>query len=344
MPSSEVATFADPDDYAASVRANVDLTVNGRGRFAAKITRIGLHRLWVERLSDNLPRTAHVANMGGLAIVGFRTSSGSSLLRAGREMLATNIVRHAERETYYHRSSGATGLGVMWLPSDDMGSIGAVAAGCDLAPARDAMFITPAPAAMARLQRLHAAAGRLAEEAPEIIANPDAARGLEQALIEAMVGCFAHQDGAKNEIAYGQHALVMRRFRRVLEENADQPIYIPEICRAVRVSERTLRACCQEHLGMSPKRYLLLRRMHMARRALRDRARTATTVTEVATQYGFWQLGRFAVEYRGLFGESPSATLRRTADRSTSTCRNCISPGFCLSRKSSCQRPAPSSW
>ena len=60
---------------------------------------------------------------------------------------------------------------------------------------------------------------------------------------------------------------------------------------------------------MGPKHYLLLRRMHLARHALRNATPEATTVTDVATQYGFWQLGRFAVEYQSLFGESPSATL-----------------------------------
>ena len=153
--------------------------------------------------------------------------------------------------------------------------------------------------------------GNLAEDAPEIIANPDAARGLEQSLIDALVELPQHRQGRESSLAQGQHAIVMRRFRRVVEENPEQPLYIPEICKAIRVPDRTLRLCCQEHLGMGPKRYLLLRRMHLARRALREAAPDATSVTDVATRYGFWQLGRFAVEYQSLFGESPSATLRQ---------------------------------
>jgi len=315
MPLSEVRTFTDPDEYAAAHRgAKSELTVIGRGHFTGKLTRIGLHRLGMQRSSDNLPRTAHSVNWNGLALISFRTDFGPSLVHRGVEMQPTNIVRHGEGQVYYQRSSGPASFGGMSLALEDMAAIGEAMAGIDLKPPRDEILVTPQPAAMARLQRLHAAAGHLAEEAPEIIANPDAARGLEQSLIEAMVGCLADGEVREDSLAQQHHELIMRRFHKVVEENPEQPLYIPEICKAIRVSQRTLLACCQEHLGMAPKRYLLRRRMHLARGALREAGRDAPAVTDIATRYGFWQLGRFAVEYQSLFGESPSATLRRQSE------------------------------
>jgi len=315
MPLSEVRTFTDPDEYAAAHRgAKSELTVIGRGHFTGKLTRIGLHRLGMQRSSDNLPRTAHSVNWNGLALISFRTDFGPSLVHRGVEMQPTNIVRHGEGQVYYQRSSGPASFGGMSLAVEDMAAIGEAMAGIDLKPPRDEILVTPQPAAMARLQRLHAAAGHLAEEAPEIIANPDAARGLEQSLIEAMVGCLADGEVREDSLAQQHHELIMRRFHKVVEENPEQPLYIPEICKAIRVSQRTLLACCQEHLGMAPKRYLLRRRMHLARGALREAGSDAPAVTDIATRYGFWQLGRFAVEYQSLFGESPSATLRRQSE------------------------------
>ena len=37
----------------------------------------------------------------------------------------------------------------------------------------------------------------------------------------------------------------------------------------------------------------------------------ARSVTELATRWGFFQLGRFATEYRKRYGECPGDTLRR---------------------------------
>jgi AraC-like DNA-binding protein len=221
---------------------------------------------------------------------------------------------HNLDQNHFQRTSGVASSGFMSLPVEELVSSGATMIGCDLTPPKDPLIIRPPSPALAKLRRLHAAAGHLAEQAPEVIANPDAAFGLEQALMEAMVGCFGNNEAPEDSVAQRQHELIMRRFRRVVEENPDQPLYIPELCKAIGVSERTLRVCCQEQLGVGPKRYLLFRRLHLARRALRKGLPGTTTVTEIATRYGFWHFGRFAGEYQSLFGEPPSSTLYRPAE------------------------------
>jgi hypothetical protein len=54
--------------------------------------------------------------------------------------------------------------------------------------------------------------------------------------------------------------------------------------------------------------------MHLVRSVLVQTAPGSATVTRIATDNGFWQMGRVAVEYGALFGEAPSATLRRPAE------------------------------
>jgi AraC-like DNA-binding protein len=309
MPSSAVRAFTDPDEFTASIRQGTcQLTVSARGDFYTELTRIDFHELWIQRFSESLPRIINVHDWGGRAAFSFRTEGRASLSRAGVEMLPGTIMRHGEGQSYYV-NSGGSGYGTMSLPIGELAYVSAAIAGCDLTPPKDAEFITSTSAAMAKLQNLHAAASTLAKDAPTVIAHPEAARGLEQALIEAMVGCLTVGEVQEERAALRQHTMIMRKFYRAIDEARDEPLYIPELCKAIGASERTLRICCQEHIGMSPKRYLLLRRMNFARQALRRSDQAETTVTEIATRYGFWSFGRFAGEYRLLFGELPSTTL-----------------------------------
>ena len=90
---------------------------------------------------------------------------------------------------------------------------------------------------------------------------------------------------------------------------------ISHLCRVAGVSERGLRNAFHAVRGMSPKQYLLTVRLHGVRRALTDAGFRPTTVTDVATDHGFFELGRFAASYREAFGEAPSETLRAAARR-----------------------------
>jgi AraC-like DNA-binding protein len=110
------------------------------------------------------------------------------------------------------------------------------------------------------------------------------------------------------------HRQMSTAYGRLSEANIDTPLLMPDLCRLVGVPERTLRSVCEEQLALSPRRFLALRRLHMTREMLLRSDHQSVTVTQVATSYGFWELGRFATIYKALFGESPSATLRRPLD------------------------------
>jgi AraC-like DNA-binding protein len=194
---------------------------------------------------------------------------------------------------------------------EDLAAASKAIIGRELVPASFARSLTPPTAALSRLRKLHEAADHLAKNAPDILATPEVARAMETALVEAMVFCIADRHSGDVRNVQRHRAKVMRRLEEVLTSTPDRPLYMPQLCAAVGASYTTLRDCCQEYLGMSPKRYLWVRRMHLVRRALRIADAEKTTVTEIATDYGFWELGRFAVAYRSLFGEPPSAALRR---------------------------------
>jgi transcriptional regulator GlxA family with amidase domain len=89
----------------------------------------------------------------------------------------------------------------------------------------------------------------------------------------------------------------------------DEPLHISVLCRALAVSERTLRKAFHKIHGVPPCRHLRISRLSQARRALLSADGNLVTVTEIATCFGFVELGRFSVEYRKMFGESPSQTL-----------------------------------
>lgn len=310
MSSSEVRSFTDPGEFAAAIRgASIEISDVSRGDFVAGITRIDFDHLWMQGFSEEVPRLIHSADAGARVKFAFHTRPGPALRRGGAEVNASSIARVARNHSYFQRSFGPTCWGAISLPQDDLPSIEA-AIGRDLTPPTDEVIVTPPPDAMTRLQHLHLAAGQVAEHAPELLAHSEAARGLEQALLDALLACLKTEDVRDCTFPQRRHQSIMRRFYAALEADPDRPLYVLELAQAICVPVRTLSVCCHEQLGIGAKQYLMLRRMHLVRRALRMADPTTTTVTEIATQYGFWQFGRFAGEYRSLFGELPSATLR----------------------------------
>jgi AraC family ethanolamine operon transcriptional activator len=103
---------------------------------------------------------------------------------------------------------------------------------------------------------------------------------------------------------------IVERAEAFLAAHVDEPVAIGRLCITIGVSERTLRKAFNQIRGMSPKQCAVRARLAGVRRALCHPASDRPTVTAIATDYGFFELGRFAGLYKAAFGENPSATLR----------------------------------
>ncbi|MDF2467773.1 MAG: AraC family transcriptional regulator [Rhodococcus erythropolis] len=97
-----------------------------------------------------------------------------------------------------------------------------------------------------------------------------------------------------------------------IEMNADEPLTPAELARAGSMSVRTLHASFQKCFGMSPMAYVRKVRLeHVHDELRRNSGNPDFRITDIASKWGFFHLGRFAQQYKERFGESPSETVRR---------------------------------
>jgi AraC-like DNA-binding protein len=151
----------------------------------------------------------------------------------------------------------------------------------------------------------------MAEFRPGTIVGAEAAHGLEQQLIHALVECLSAGAADEGTVATRRHQDIAVRFESLLQAQPALNLRMADICAALGVSDRTLRSLCAEQLSMSPTAYLRLRRMSLVHSAFWREGPEGASVSEAARRHGFHSLGRFAADYRVRCGELPSATLRR---------------------------------
>jgi AraC family ethanolamine operon transcriptional activator len=87
-------------------------------------------------------------------------------------------------------------------------------------------------------------------------------------------------------------------------------ITIKHIYEVAQISERTMQYAVKEYYGVAPKAYLKVRRLNRVRQHHWKADPTTERVNEIAYQHGFWHMGQFAADYKKLFRELPSDTLK----------------------------------
>jgi AraC family ethanolamine operon transcriptional activator len=135
---------------------------------------------------------------------------------------------------------------------------------------------------------------------------PDHAAAFNRGLVGWMLDMLQAAP-AEAESPPMRHWDTIAAIRQLVAQNSCCPSSVAELTVELGVSRRTLQNACQEIVGMSPVQYLRALRLSEVRRMMEQ----SRSVTEVATQFGFWHLSYFARDYHAMFGELPSKTLER---------------------------------
>jgi len=104
------------------------------------------------------------------------------------------------------------------------------------------------------------------------------------------------------------------RARQYIHDNAREALHLEDLEAAAGVSRFKLFEAFRKYFALSPMVYLKKYRLNAVRQEILEHG-SARTISGIALGWGFTHLGRFSVEYRKLFGESPSMTLQRNDAR-----------------------------
>jgi AraC-like DNA-binding protein len=313
MPGSVTSLFSEPEDLEAALREDgcLDLLIAGQGQFRARLTQLTLHRFRLMAAEEQMARIAFIAVPADMVLILFPIRRGMALVCGGIAMRPGEIIAVGAGQRMHMRTDGLCRWGAIWLPVAELALYGSALTGVPFAVPTGIDCWLPPPADIRHLHQLHAAAIRMAEGRPRALLDADAAHGLEQQLIHALIESLLAAAATNGTSSARRHQEIMADFEGLIQIHSDGNPRMSEICVELGVSNRQLRSLCAQHLGMSGTAYTRLRRMSLVRRNLRHPDRDTATVSEIARRSGFRDLGRFAANYRCAFGELPSATLQR---------------------------------
>jgi AraC-like DNA-binding protein len=316
MPGSVTSAFSEAVDFEAALREGgcLGLLVTGPGAFRARLTRIALLQLRLSAAEEHLPRILLLTVPPGTMIVALPGAGEPGPVLGGISMGPREIMTLGPGERLHMRSYGRYRWGAIWLPVTELIRYGSVMIGPAFVVPSGAVRWRLRPATGRHLRHLHSAAIGFVEGRSDALVDRETAHGLEQQLIEALVNGFAKGSATETPPDTPKHRDLALRFEALLMSAPDRAFRMAQICAALGVSEQTLRQSCEEQLGMGPIEYARRQRMQLVHRALRRGNCETVSIAGIARQYGFRGLGRFAADYRGVYGELPSATLRRGLD------------------------------
>lgn len=304
-PTPDSLHFDDAQEQACALTGwNQDYLQLSAGAFRGKISQrhgTGI-KLFAEQVQQSVFQTG-VLPQGVLAL-GVPLATAGPGMFCGKACAADDLHVFSGASGFEFRASRQhTMLGVELQLAQDWlhNAAGALPA--------QACTVRVTPAALCEIKTYLLTLFQAAQASPSLLSTPSVVSSVGDFLFEHLeqVDAAGH-DRRGDSLAPWR---LVQQACALAHEERDQVTTVAQLCVDLGVSRRTLQNCFQRVLDVSPSYYLKAVRLGQARRALKQ----MQSVTQAATASGFWHFGHFSQDYRAMFGEFPSDTMRRHARR-----------------------------
>ncbi|MEM9543857.1 MAG: helix-turn-helix domain-containing protein [Cyanobacteria bacterium P01_E01_bin.42] len=169
------------------------------------------------------------------------------------------------------------------------------------------------PTEMAEIKNYLQQIFRLAVYKPTWLHQPH----IEQLVTDDFIPLFMSQIPIKRNSKsffkpFRQSPLIVRAEQKMLNY-LDKPLTLKQLAEDLESSSSALSRGFRNLFGISPMRYLKVRRLHAVRQHLKASEPEDCTIAILANQFGFYNPSHFTKDYKIMFGELPSETLRNKA-------------------------------
>ncbi|WP_240038807.1 helix-turn-helix domain-containing protein [Okeania hirsuta] len=151
----------------------------------------------------------------------------------------------------------------------------------------------------------------LAAHKPNWFQNPHIEKLVTDDFLPLLISNIPIKLNSKCFVKPSRRANLIAQAERKMLANLEKPLTLKQLAENLGSSSSALLYGFQELFGISPMRYLKVRRLNAVRQRLKASDPENCTITFLASEFGFYSPSHFTRDYKTMFGELPSETLRK---------------------------------
>ncbi|MDJ0517434.1 MAG: AraC family transcriptional regulator [Trichodesmium sp. MO_231.B1] len=151
----------------------------------------------------------------------------------------------------------------------------------------------------------------LAVHQPTWFQNPHIEKLITDDLVPLLISQIPIKLNSKSFLKPSRRAKLIAQAEKKILAHLEKPLTLKQLAENLGCSSRALSFGFKDLFGLSPMRYLKVQRLNAVRQHLKAREPENCTIAILASEFGFYSPCHFTRDYKTMFGELPSETLRK---------------------------------